>query len=33
MTIDVRAGLPEESSAVFHVLVPATDWWNDIGFT
>jgi hypothetical protein len=33
MTIDVRAGLPEESSTVFHVLVPATDWWNHIGFT
>lgn len=33
MTIPVRGGLPEDTSPVFHVLVPATEWWNDIGFT
>ncbi len=33
MTLDVRGGLPADATAVFHVLVPATQWWNDIGFT
>lgn len=33
MTIEVRAGLPQDASPVFHVLVPAAEWWSDIGFT
>jgi hypothetical protein len=24
---------PHDPSLVFHVLVPAAQWWNDIGFT
>jgi hypothetical protein len=24
---------PDEDDAVFHVLVPAAHWWDDIGFT
>ena len=31
--IDIRAGRPIQEDAVFHVLVPAAEWWNDIGFT
>ncbi len=31
--IDVRDGEPTEADLVFHVLVPAVSWWNDIGFT
>ncbi len=31
--IVVRDGRPDDASAVFHVLVPATRWWADIGFT
>lgn len=33
MTINVRGGVPDDTSPVFHVLVPAAKWWNDIGFT
>jgi hypothetical protein len=29
----VRDGRPDDASAVFHVLVPASRWWADIGFT
>jgi len=29
----VRDGRPIDASEVFHVLVPARDWWSDIGFT
>ena len=29
----VRNGRPGEASLVFHVLVPAVTWWQDIGFT
>lgn len=32
-TIQVRDGRPEETDAVWHVLVPANTWWSDIGFT
>lgn len=34
-TLDVRVtdGRPDDTSLVFHVLVPAAGWWNDIGFT
>ena len=33
ITIDVRGGLPVDASPVFHVLVPAAQWWDNIGFT
>ncbi len=33
LDIDVRAGLPDRTDLVFHVLVPAVEWWKDIGFT
>ena len=29
----VRDGRPNDASLVFHVLVPAVTWWQDIGFT
>jgi hypothetical protein len=29
----VRDGRPDDTDLVFHVLVPAVDWWQDIGFT
>jgi Alkylmercury lyase len=29
----VRDGRPDDASLVFHVLVPALTWWQDIGFT
>lgn len=31
--IRVRDGRPDDTDLVFHVLVPAAKWWNDIGFT
>jgi hypothetical protein len=31
--VDVRDYRPTTDDAVFHVLVPARDWWNDIGYT
>lgn len=33
LDITVRNGRPVEEGLVFHVLVPAASWWNDIGFT
>jgi hypothetical protein len=33
MEIEVRDGFPRDASPVFHVLVPAAEWWSDIGFT
>jgi hypothetical protein len=33
ITLHVRDGHPIETEAVWHVLVPASSWWNDIGFT
>ena len=33
LDIGVRDGRPEDADLVFHVLVPARSWWNDIGFT
>lgn len=33
LTIQVRGGLPFDPSPVFHVLVPAVQWWDNIGFT
>ena len=29
----VRGGRPDDTDLVFHVLVPAISWWQDIGFT
>ena len=31
--INVRDGRPDDTDLVFHVLVPAASWWNDIRFT
>ena len=31
--IDVRGGAPEPDEHLFHVLVPAAHWWDDIVFT
>lgn len=33
LDIAVRDGRPGDLDLVFHVLVPAASWWNDIGFT
>ncbi len=30
---EVLGGRPLDEAPVFHVLVPARDWWNDIRFT
>jgi hypothetical protein len=31
--IEVRNGRPDREDLMFHVLVPARSWWQDIGFT
>jgi hypothetical protein len=31
--IEVRDGRPTREDLVFHVLVPAASWWDDIGYT
>ncbi len=33
MTIEVRSGQPDDRSLLFHCLVPARRWWDDIVFT
>jgi hypothetical protein len=33
ISISVSDGRPDDTTPVFHVLVPALRWWNDIGFT
>jgi hypothetical protein len=33
LEIDVRAGRPVPGDLIFHVLVPAAQWWDDIVFT
>ena len=33
MRIHVVDGRPDDTDLVFHVLVPAIAWWQDIGFT
>ena len=33
LDIAVRDGRPDDADLVFHVLVPAASWWNDIGYT
>lgn len=31
--VSVRDGRPEPPDLIWHVLVPAAQWWNDIGYT
>jgi len=33
LRVSIRDGRPEPADLVWHVLVPASQWWNDIGFT
>jgi hypothetical protein len=33
LDIVVRDGRPNDTDLVFHVLVPAATWWDDIGYT
>ena len=33
LTVQVRDERPSDPSLVFHCLVPARQWWEDIGFT
>ena len=33
LEVEVRDYRPTNEDAVFHVLVPARDWWSDIGYT
>ena len=33
LDIKVRDGRPDDTDLVFHVLVPAVSWWDDIGYT
>ena len=33
LDIGVRDGRPDDTDLVFHVLVPAASWWDDIGYT
>lgn len=33
ITVDVRDEQPDDTSLLFHCLVPANQWWDDIAFT
>jgi hypothetical protein len=33
IVVEVSGGQPDDTSLVFHCLVPAAHWWDDIGFT
>ena len=33
LAIEVRDGRPDDETLVFHALVPAAAWWDDIVFT
>jgi hypothetical protein len=33
ITVEVRERRPDDESLVFHCLVPAAHWWDDIEFT
>jgi hypothetical protein len=33
LEIEVREARPDDESLLFHCLVPAAGWWDDIGFT
>ena len=33
IVVEVREGRPDDDALVFHCLVPAAQWWDDIVFT
>jgi Alkylmercury lyase len=33
IAVEVRGARPDDESLLFHCLVPAADWWDDIVFT
>lgn len=33
ITVDVTGGRPNDASLLFHCLVPASHWWDEIAFT
>jgi hypothetical protein len=33
IVVEVRGGRPDDGSLLFHCLVPARRWWDDIAFT
>ena len=33
IALSIRSGVPSDDSLLFHCLVPAERWWDDIGFT
>ena len=33
ITVELRDGRPDDESLLFHCLVPASRWWDDIVFT
>lgn len=33
LTLEVRDGRPDDTTLLFHCLVPARRWWDDIAFT
>jgi Alkylmercury lyase len=33
ITVAVRSGRPDDRGSLFHCLVPAREWWDDIAFT
>jgi hypothetical protein len=33
VTVEVRGGRPDDESLLFHCVVPAAHWWDDITFT
>jgi hypothetical protein len=33
LAVELRDGRPDDESLVFHCLVPAARWWDDIVFT
>ena len=33
LAVKVRGGRPDDESLLFHCLVPAARWWDDIAFT
>jgi hypothetical protein len=33
LAVEVKAGRPDDESLLFHCLVPAVRWWDDIAFT
>lgn len=33
ITVEIRSETPSDETVLFHCLVPASSWWDDIGFT